>query len=166
MGARGPLRDPNSRRGQAEAVAVHRINLDDTIAVVGPSAQTRQTQGYHPVCPTGLPQRVAELWQEIVDNLMEAKVPVKQIDMYAISQAARCLAGAERADALMDDPTLDGKGHLAALKLGQQFGKDLVQWLTLIGATPAARARIGIKASPDKPKGTLAKILEQKGRLG
>jgi hypothetical protein len=105
---------------------------------------------------------VAEIWQSLVFDLLAAKVPIKQVDTHAISMAARCLDAVESAERLAENGELDPEKRLTALRLKAQFGKDLIQWLQLICATPSTRARIGLRDPVKKPAGPLAQLLAAK----
>jgi hypothetical protein len=72
----------------------------------------------------------------------------------------------EAAERIAGDGDIETDERLAALRLKAQFGKDLIQWLQLICATPGARARIGLKQQAEKKGGVLEAILAAKlGRV-
>lgn len=98
----------------------------------------------------------------MVIDLAAAKVPIKQIDSHAITMAARCLDAIEKAERMSADPDAPAERVLAALRLSAGYGKDLQRWLELICATPGARARIGVKAEPEKKMGAIERILAAK----
>jgi len=100
----------------------------------------------------------------LVIDLAAAQVPIKQIDSHAITMAARCLEAVESAERMSVDGKLTPEQRLSALRLRAQFGKDLIQWLQLICATPGARSRIGLKTAPEKKAGPLAAIIAAKQR--
>jgi hypothetical protein len=162
MGQRGPLRNPNSRRGQAEIRKQQRLNAAQPKAEGG-QVESISVPDNLPTCDKCLPRRVQEIYRNLVIELAGAGVPIKQIDSYAVTMAARCLEAVERAEALATAGDSPVEAKLAALRLQGQYGKDLIQWLQLICATPGARARIGMK--PDKKPaaaGPLAQILAAK----
>lgn len=115
-----------------------------------------------PACDPRLPRAVREKYLNLVTNLAAAKVPVKQVDADAITMAARALAAVD----MWGECELDGNQSYelrnAAAKNRAAAGKDLIQWLQLICATPAARARIGLKPPPEKKGGRLAELLAMK----
>jgi len=161
MGQRGPVRNPNSRRGQAEIRKQQRLT-----AVNGPSTSggspSIDTPANLPTCDKCLPRRVQEIYRNLVIDLAGANVPIKQIDSHAVTMAARCLEAVERAEALAEEDS-PAEVKLAALRLQGQYSKDLIQWLQLICATPGARARIGMKGTePKRAMGPLAAILAAK----
>ena len=72
----------------------------------------------------------------------------------------------ESAEKIAESADTPVEHRLSALRLKAQFGKDLIQWLQLICATPGARARIGLKAPTEKKMGPLAQILAAKLKRG
>jgi hypothetical protein len=70
----------------------------------------------------------------------------------------------EDVERMAGDGDLQPEQRMSALRLAGQFGKDLVQWLQLICATPGARARIGLRAPAEKKAGLLAQIRQAKQR--
>jgi hypothetical protein len=167
MGLRGPQRNPNSRRGRAEAERARKIGV-----IAKPAAPNRPLGGAKPApvsaptaspaCPAWLSPDQAELFASLVTDLEAAQVPIKHIDAHAIMMAVQCLSAVKDASDLFSDGDLDPKDRLAALKLKTQAGKDLMQWLQLICATPGARARIGLKTEAPKKLGPLALMLAAK----
>jgi hypothetical protein len=166
MGLRGPLRNPNSVRGKREAAKAVRGAVE--LAIIDRQPGTKPfgvaQKPAVPTCPEWLSPDQAELFASLVSDLQAADVPVKNIDSHAIMMAVQCLSGVREATELAGDSKLGAEHRLAALKLKAQLGKDLIQWLQLICATPGARARIGIKAAPEKKLGPLALMLAAKQR--
>lgn len=165
MGRRGPIRNPNSRRGQAEIRKRQKLTVIS--GTPGTEAESVAIEAATvpsdlPTCDKCLPRRVREIYQNLVIDLAGAKVPIKQIDSHAITMAARCLDAVESAEAIAENPDTPVEHRLSALRLKAQFGKDLIQWLQLICATPGARARIGLKAPAEKKMGPLAQMLAAK----
>ena len=87
----GPLRNPNSRRGQAEirkkqrlALAAGAANQVPSDAVSGVSSQTQKL----PTCPKWLPKRVAEKWCDLVIDMAAAGIVVQALDSRSIALAA------------------------------------------------------------------------------
>lgn len=162
MGQRGPLRNPNSRRGQAEIRKRQQLTVNESPGTDA-GKPTVEIPADLPTCDKCLPRRVQEIYRNLVIDLAGANVPIKQIDSHAVTMAARCLEAVERAEALASGDDSPPAVKLAALRLQGQYSKDLIQWLQLICATPGARARIGLKgAEPKKAAGPLATILAMK----
>jgi len=86
-----------------------------------------------------------------VRDLHAAKVPIKHIDGHAIMMAVECLDSVQQAEELMESKDLEPESRLAALKCKMQAGRDLMQWLDKICATPGSRARI-VKERAEEPK--------------
>jgi hypothetical protein len=157
----GPLRNPNSRRGQAEIRKRQRLMQAEALA--RPDATPLPVPvGDLPACDPKLPRAVREKYANLVINLAAAKVPVKQVDADAITMAARCLAAVDMWGAIELDGEQPVEQRNSASRNRASAGKDLIQWLQLICATPAARARIGLKAAPEKRGGRLAELLAMK----
>lgn len=157
MGLRGPLRDPNSRRGQQE--------MRKRLSVVGAPAKPVPVLVANddlPACDPLLPPRVQEIYGKLVAELAGAKVPVKQIDAHVIVMAARAMATVENWEAVELDAEQDALVRISAGRLKQAASKDLIQWLQLICATPGSRARIGLKPPVERKGGRLAEMLAQR----
>lgn len=167
MGQRGPIRNPNSRRGQQEILKRQKVEAVEPTQDGVPSLSTSgpvSVPGNLPTCDTCLPRRVREIYQNLVIDLAGAKVPIKQIDSHAITMAARCLEAVERVEKIAADGDTPMERILACMKMAAGYGKDLQRWLELICATPGARARIGLKAPVEKKAGPLAALLAQRQR--
>jgi hypothetical protein len=166
MGLRGPSRNPNSRRGRAEAekaaklAAIAKPPAKPPVPARAKPAPIPATGS--PTCPEWLSSDQAELFASLVTDLEAAQVPIKHIDTHAIMMAVQCLSAVKDAADLFSDAELEPEYRIAALKLRAQAGKDLQQWLQLICATPGARARIGLKAEAPKKLGPVAQILAAK----
>lgn len=117
MGSRGPLRNPFSVRGQMERHQSH-----------------PQPAGVRPKMPPWLAEGSAATWRRVVRGLADAGVPLQRIDAEAIAFYVACIDGAA-------DAGKKSNGRLLA-----RLSRDAIAWSSLIGATPAARARMGIKA--------------------
>src|ERR1017187_6705812 len=105
MGQRGPVRNPNSRRGQSEIR--RRQQLEATSGAKGtPAAAASSAPLELPTCDKCLPRRVQEIYQNLVIDLAGAKVPIKQIDSHAITMATRCLDSVEQAERMAEDAEL------------------------------------------------------------
>ena len=155
------MRDPNSVRGRREAERAARLANLSPIDV-GKAPQLVHSEGVALVCPEGLPESVAAIWRSLVDDLIAAKVPIKSVDSHAIVMAARCMDTVRQAEQMSGNSKLEAKLRLDAMRLGNQAGRDLQKWLEMICATPASRARIGVKGDPEKKMGPLAQILAAK----
>lgn len=161
MGQRGPIRDPNSRRGRAEIARRQKLAENPESKpqrTTGPTCLPESGSGDLPTCPAWLPRNQAELFANLVMDLLAAKVPVRRIDSHAVAMAVQCLAGVEDAAGIYNDAET-AEQRIAALRIKAQFQKDLKDWLQLICATPGARARIGLKAAPEKKAGPLAALI-------
>jgi hypothetical protein len=166
MGLRGPSRNPNSRRGRAEAEKAAKL-----AAIAKPPAKPAGparakpapvSVAGSPTCPEWLSPDQAELFASLVTDLEAAQVPIKHIDAHAIMMAVQCLSSVKDAGTIFSDEDLEPKDRLMALRLKAQAGKDLQQWLQIICATPGARARIGLKTEAPKKKGFLEQLLAAK----
>jgi len=162
MGLRGPLRNPNSRRGRAEAKAREQMAVMDGTSqpksqsvLAMPSPETREI----PPCPDWLSAATRKIYNGLVSELIAASVPIKSIDSHAIAMAAQCLNAIRETEGLVMDQELDAEKRLMALRLNAQYGRDLKDWLQLICATPGSRARIGVTSEPKKKLGPLAQLL-------
>ena len=175
MGLRGPIRDPNSRRGRQEAARRAKLALvssgtakPEPVKPAATKPKRAADQPQHPgapTCPEWLSEDQAALFCELVDDLQAAQVPIKHIDSHAIMMAVQCLSGVREAAEISQDGEVQADQRLVALRLKAQLGKDLIQWLQLICATPGARARIGLRSTPEKKMGPLGQILAAKRRL-
>ncbi len=155
MGLRGPLRDPESRRGKQEARKGQVLAMVQgaPVAVASPAA---------PVCDSNLPARVQEIYGNLMAWAIEAKTRVKQIDSVAFTQAARGLYAIERAESVMEDPRTSGSTMLEAMKMMQTADRSIQNWFKEIGASPAARARMGQKPEPEKRGGAIADLIARR----
>ena len=165
-GSRGPLRDPNSRRGQAEQTAAQYTSILGDAKNAGVASTPNDRRAFvdtlRPKFPQGLPARVTELCEQLLDEMLAAKIPALQLDTATILQAARCLNTIEVAESFTESDDLDSEGRLKALNLQLKAITESGKWLERIGATPGARARIGIKPEPEKKESALAKMLKQR----
>ncbi len=132
MGSRGPLRNPNSQRGQRERRKGKRASAP---------------RGATPEQPAWLPAEAEGTWDAVLCDLQAAGVPLQRIDGHAIAFYCTCIEGARKA-AQDDDP-----------KLVARFSRDAIAWGNLIGATPAARARMGIRPEQPEPIDPLAEAI-------
>jgi phage terminase small subunit len=114
--------------------------------------------------PKWLSTRAKREFKIIVASLIEAEVPIKQLDCYSIAMAAQCLSSVASLMELEDQAT-DIKDKLKCAQLMARHQCDLQKWLTAICATPIARARIGLHSS-DKKDGPLATLLKLKQNNG
>lgn len=165
MGSRGPMRVPGSRRDQAEVEAASRISILSDAKNAGVGSVTNDggdASGQRPRFPSGLPSRVAQICEEVLTNMLSAGIQAIQHDVGTITQAARCQWASELAEAYADSDELDAKGKLQAMTLLVKTIAESGKWQERIGATPAARARIGIKPVPEKKMSRLEKMLAKK----
>lgn len=161
MGARGPIPNPNSRRERAKAAKQARLAAQ--VPAAGPILVPRVDSSVlgnpdDPVCPPWLSARQKVLFTQTVADLHAAGVPVKRVDGDAIVMRAICMSSVEDAERFAQDPDISTQDRITALRLKGQFGKDLIQWVQLTCGTPAARARIGLKAPPEKKGGPIAAL--------
>jgi phage terminase small subunit len=87
--------------------------------------------------PAWLPADAVEIWNGVLEDLEDAGMSLERIDAHAIAFYASCIQGIKTATAAGDS------------KLVARFSRDAIAWGNQIGATPAARARLGLR-SPDK----------------
>ena len=125
MGVRGPLRLPTSIRGQKEERLARRKPL------AYPATAT-------PRKPEWLPDAAKPSWKGVIRDLNAASVPLQRIDGQAIGMYVLTILEVQKATDAGDT------------KLAARLGRDALQWAAAIGATPASRARLGIK--PSKPE--------------
>src|SRR5450432_2318074 len=105
MPQRGPVRNPNSRRGLVEArkaakyaaLGGHGPARVEPVAIPTPAG----SPGELPTCPI-LPGRVATTWQTLVNDLAAAGVPLKQLDSRSIRVAAGYEADLDDLEAMCD----------------------------------------------------------------
>jgi phage terminase small subunit len=145
MGTRGLQRQPGSVRAEREGGVV----LDAPEAIIVPRWLTPNSK---------------KEFKRLVADLTSANVPIKQADSHAIATAASILAGViewtakeHKAETLKD--------QLACAKRVASYQRDSQKWLEMIGATPASRARLGLKAAP-KETGTIAALIAQRKNAG
>jgi hypothetical protein len=165
MGLRGPLRSPTSRRGQAEIRK--RQKLADNPAPPPPAATESACTpsapiGKLPTPPKCFTREQAEAYQNLVVDLLAARVPLERVDGHALAMAVRCLAAVEGAEQIANDGESTTEQRLAAYRLMSAYSKDLKDWLQIVCAAPAARARIGLKSAPERKPGPLAQLIAMK----
>jgi hypothetical protein len=152
MAQRGPVRNPKSRRGQAELRKQHKYAGLGTHAPVE-TAPRSGSSGELPTCPA-LPPRVAETWSNLVIDLAAAGIPLKQLDSRSIAIAAGYEADLLNLEMLCGqtgDAELPIDHLLNAIKLKNQTRKEYLAALIAIGGTTLARLRARI-APEEKPK--------------
>jgi hypothetical protein len=162
MGIRGPLRNPNSRRGRAEIRRIQKLAENPPAPVKHPQPAPENP----PVTPENLPtppecfnREQKKLFQNLVVDLLAAKVPLRRVDGHAIAQAVRCIAAIEEAEEIGNSGEANFDQRLAALRLKYQYGASLKDWLDRICATVPSRARAVGKEVPEKKPGPLAQLL-------
>ena len=131
MGARGPLRSPTSVRGLLE------LQRERKAARAG-SPPTLRTVAVKVPMPPWLPEQTHQTWRRILAGLRAARVPLESIDADAIGFYVVCIDGIGEA------------GKKSDFKSVARFERDAIVWANQIGASPAARARMGIR--PAKPR--------------
>lgn len=140
MGARGPLRSPNSRRGRAE------IRKCQKLAAAGKAGAelARQIPSGLPECPGGLSKAVAERWTQLVLDMAAAGIPLRQLDGRSIAVAAGYEQDLADLDAIRSSGRLEPAERLSAIRLRNSTRKDLLAALAAIGGTPLVRLRARI----------------------
>lgn len=96
-----------------------------------------------PSCPKWLRKKAAELFEQLVDEAVSGGVPTKGCDAHIFAMAAQCTLDYQAAK----DPAARAR-----------IGRDLEKFYDVIGATPKARLRMGIKGRPAAQSKT-AKLL-------
>ncbi len=96
--------------------------------------------------PAWLPETSRATWVRVVADLREANVPLEKIDAAAIALYVSCLDATAEALKKSDFKSL------------ARFERDAIAWANQIGATPAARARMGVKPEAHKPDSPWAKF--------
>lgn len=167
MGLRGPLRSPTSRRGQAEIKRRQREaekakTPPPPPAATEPSCTPPGQVGKLPTPPKCFTREQAEAYQNLVVDLLAARVPLERVDGHALAMAVRCLAAVEGAERIANDGEATHDQRLSAYRLMSAYSKDLKDWLQIVCAAPAARARIGLKAAPERKLGPLAQLIAMK----
>ena len=133
MGSRGPIQRPTSIRGERRR-----------------RKPPAEVMGERPPMPDWLPEGAKSLWRRLLPRILAANVPLRMADSEAVAMYVLSVHNAQtsaRAAERSETTTLERLKHL---RLSARFGKDALAWAGVIGATPAARARLGIRA--EKPK--------------
>lgn len=115
MGSRGPLRKPNSVRGQREG-----------LSPVLPIPE-------RPECPAWLPAKLRPRFDELVRQAEAAGVPTKTGDGALFAQAAALEASLAEAYKAGD------------MALVNRVSRSLLPVLQAIGLTPQSRMRMGVR---------------------
>lgn len=165
MGLRGPLRNPNSRRGQAEVK--RRQKLADspkpvTLVATKPECIPSAPIGKLPTPPKCFTREQAEAYQNLVVDLLAARVPLERVDGHALAMAVRCISAIEGAERIANDGESTTEQILGAYRLMSAYSKDLKDWLQIVCAAPGARARIGLKPPPEKKESKIAEFLARR----
>jgi phage terminase small subunit len=122
----GALRQPDSKRGIKEGLIID--NPEE------------------PIAPDWLSIQAQKEFHIMVRYLIDASVPLKQIDSYALGMAAYCVSNvAAWSERENEADTLHEK--LSCAKVIARYQGDSQKWLSVIGGTPKARAQIGIKST-------------------
>lgn len=142
-GSRGPLTRATSIRGERER------QREKQRAWKEPKSATAK-KGARLQMPAWIPEASRATWRRVVAGLHAANVGLEKIDGEAIGLYAACLDGAAQALKAGDTKSLT------------RFERDAIAWAGQIGATPAARARMGVKpqkaADPDNPWAQFSKF--------
>jgi hypothetical protein len=105
-----------------------------------------------------------EIFGDLVSDLATAGVPVKRVDAAAIASAAVSLAGVQD----WTRRAIRARRNDQKLEIGKIIGRyqrDAAVWLNVIGATPAARARMGVRPAGPKKLGPVLSIIAAKKGL-
>lgn len=169
MGLRGPLRNPNSRRGQAEIR--RRQKLTDNPAPPPPIPTVTECiptapVGKLPTPPKCFTREQAEQFQNLVTDLLAARVPLERVDGHAIAMAIRCLGAIDGAQEIANDGDATVEQKLSAYRLMSAYSKDQKDWLQIIGAAPGVRVRMGLKPPAEKKRSPLADLIARKQGRG
>jgi len=121
MGARGPIAAFGSVRSERARKRKGKVSSGAT------------PQGSTPERPAWLPADAAAVWDAVVCDLQAAGVPLQRIDGHSVGMFVLTVLETQKAAAL------------GSTKMAARFGRDLIQWANAIGATPAARLRMGIR---------------------
>jgi hypothetical protein len=100
MGLRGPLRDPNSRRGKAEIARRQRLTDKDACKVADSTVAECVPDPGNPELPTApkcFSRAQANLFASLVSDLVAARVPLQRVDAHAVAMAVRCISAIEGA---------------------------------------------------------------------
>ena len=127
MGSRGPIASSGGIRAERARKAKLKSN-----------GATSIPKGSTPERPEWLPATATATWESVVRDLQAAGVVLAAIDAHATAFYSLCIEGARVAAGV--NPNLVAR-----------FSRDAIAWGNLIGATPAARARMGIKQEPERP---------------
>ena len=101
MGLRGPLRNQNSRNGKREVRKVQKLTAKEGTTQKPASESTigaPSAPSELPTTPECWPRKDQELFQNLVLDLLAAKVPLKRVDAHAIAQAVRCISAIDQAE--------------------------------------------------------------------
>jgi hypothetical protein len=85
---------------------------------------------------------------------------MKRLNSHAIACCAACISSVSIL-ANEEQKAEDPKDKLECSKQVARYHRDSIAWLTLLGATPSARQRMGITSSA-KTEGPPAKVLKRK----
>jgi HPt (histidine-containing phosphotransfer) domain-containing protein len=124
MGLRGPLRDPDSRRGKREG-------------------EREAEQVFFPDDSGS----VEEIFQALTDQLTDAGLPLKQKDAHSIKAAATNIKALALTEAALERADLEAKDLVKLLSIQATLVRDTVKHLQAIGATTIATLRL-VKAPP------------------
>jgi phage terminase small subunit len=177
MGQRGPIRDPTSVRGEREAR--HEAQL---ASVVGIDAIKHDTAGHivtakpsdgELICPGWLSPAAEDVWHTLVADTTTAGVVLRRADAHAVAMAAYSLGAIEELAiegelvlASSSEAAAKAKAKYTIMQRTQIHQRNCEKWLDKIGATPVARARMGIRQAAAKELGTVAKLIAAKNARG
>jgi len=141
MGSRGPLRNPDSRRGSRE------------LAGITPDAPEA------PVTPAWLSAAARKIFLGLVSDLIAARVPVKRVDAHAVAMTAHAITEAQ-AWARRERRVRKIEQKLDCSRMAARFQRDAEKLLNVICATPSSRARIGLRSTESPKPGRVLQIIQ------
>ena len=138
MGSRGPIGSVVGIRALKEARQTRK------------RPKAKPQEGKTIVMPPWLSPENEPFWARIVPELVAAGVALEQVDSDACGMY--CLSLRLSAEAAVDaQTTTDPALRVRFMAKSGGFASDALKWGASLGATPAARARLGIKNVPPEP---------------
>jgi phage terminase small subunit len=128
MGQRGPIASFGSVRSERARKRKGKMSSGAT------------PKGSTPERPAWLPADAEAVWDAVVCDLQASGVPLAPIDGHSIALFALTILEVQKAAALGSTKTI------------ARLGRDLIALGNLLGATPASRARMGIRTEPERPE--------------
>lgn len=118
-----------------------------------------------PRAPAWLSAGSKKIFADLVEDLIVAGVPIKQVDKHAIAMCATCLDEVQRWSKIGDESTTEMRMQCAQVVARNQ--RDAQEWIAVIGASPKSRAQMGLRGKTEPKKlGAVASILAAKRGVG